>query len=66
MYQVVGPQPFALPVSDMNYHHSYQSPDDEGQDALYFSPKWVHEGLPRWEPPSRRGGGLACPCDLAS
>ncbi|MPC76688.1 hypothetical protein E2C01_071111 [Portunus trituberculatus] len=29
MCQVVGPQPFGLPVSDANHHHSYRSSEDE-------------------------------------
>ncbi|MPC68279.1 hypothetical protein E2C01_062477 [Portunus trituberculatus] len=29
MCRVDGPQPFALPVDDVNYHHSYGAPDDE-------------------------------------
>ncbi|MPC61821.1 hypothetical protein E2C01_055898 [Portunus trituberculatus] len=29
MSWVDGPQSFALPVSDVNYHHSYRSPEDE-------------------------------------
>ncbi|MPD02396.1 hypothetical protein E2C01_097974 [Portunus trituberculatus] len=31
MCRVVGPQPFGLPVSDANHHHSYRSLEDEGQ-----------------------------------
>ncbi|MPC51171.1 hypothetical protein E2C01_045011 [Portunus trituberculatus] len=29
MCWVDGPQPLALPVNDVNYHHSYRSPEDE-------------------------------------
>ncbi|MPC87229.1 hypothetical protein E2C01_082086 [Portunus trituberculatus] len=37
MCWVIGPQPFGLPVSDANYHHSYRSSEDEGQAGLLFS-----------------------------
>ncbi|MPD04663.1 hypothetical protein E2C01_100361 [Portunus trituberculatus] len=29
MYRIAGPQPFGLPVSDANHHHSYRSSEDE-------------------------------------
>ncbi|MPC45395.1 hypothetical protein E2C01_039093 [Portunus trituberculatus] len=36
MYRVDGPQPFSLTVSDVNHHHSYRAPEDEGEAALHF------------------------------
>ncbi|MPD05843.1 hypothetical protein E2C01_101611 [Portunus trituberculatus] len=44
MCRVVGPQPFGLPVSDANHHHSYRSLEDEGEAGLHFLTQRVHEG----------------------
>ncbi|MPD06174.1 hypothetical protein E2C01_101966 [Portunus trituberculatus] len=44
MCRVVGPQPFGLPVSDVNHHHSYRSSEDEGQAGMHFLTQRVHEG----------------------
>ncbi|MPC98066.1 hypothetical protein E2C01_093416 [Portunus trituberculatus] len=44
MCRVVGPQPFGLPVSDANRHHSYRSLEEEGQAGLHFLTQRVHEG----------------------